>query len=316
MPNHYGHRRFTFVEDKLPAIAGMAKYMADKTGDEYLVGLWKSELPSSLVWYAECHQNSKYHMELPEVFSILHSPKPYIAPSWSPLRLDVAVKPGFASNMWYRGNTPESTIVDTSVSSVGENPFGRVRSGRIRIRGRVTTVSSNLAPLPCHRDDKLWFALEKGVITYYNLDCSPRDSTCIRGELLMLLISSIERPHSSLHREAHHCSDEEAHHCLKHYLPLLVAGDESSPDLELDGFESEADQHSDIVESGSNSLHSRRSSDAQSSNINNGDAFGLLVHPLPGTNDYVRVGVWLSMEEDGGGNALFEDAEEREIDIV
>lgn len=52
------------------------------------------------------------------------------------------------------------------------------------------------------------------------------------------------------------------------------------------------------------------------SRVNNRDASGLLIHHLSGTDTYVRVGVWTSMVEDGGGTALFQDIDVQEIEIV
>lgn len=144
MLNRYGLRLFTFAEDRLPGISGMAKYIADKSGNEYLAGLWKADLPASLVWFARLKQSTKYRVELPELLNMLRSPTPYVAPSWSSVRMDVEV----CERTFLRHHTEvsvESTVVDASVISVGENSFGRVQHGRIRIQGRIKPVLSDLA---------------------------------------------------------------------------------------------------------------------------------------------------------------------------
>lgn len=348
MLHDYGHKLFTVIEDKLPAISGMAKYIADETGDEYLAGLWKSQLPSALVWYANLDQNFKYHIELPDLLNMLHSPKPYIAPSWSPVRLDVGVRRGFPQI--YKRHAEESTVVDAMVSSVGENPCGRVQYGRIRIRGRSMTVLSDITRLSCCSDDPLWYNLEKGVVTYYNLDYVPRGNSNSQGQLSRLLIESRER-HYSLH-ERYHLLPDDARHCLTNRLPLHATGQGRSPNLYLTGFRGQTEQDSDKTESERGSSRSRGPSVAQGSksveaelptqrNSNSDDsseesksahiglfihsedprnhtrdAFGLLIHSLPESNDYVRVGVWASLVADGGGTALFDDIDEQEIDIV
>lgn len=56
--------------------------------------------------------------------------------------------------------------------------------------------------------------------------------------------------------------------------------------------------------------------DSEDTDIDNRDAIGLLIHPVPGTDDYVRVGMWRSMVNDGGGTRLFDNVDEREINIV
>lgn len=230
MLEDYGHRLFTDIEDKLPAISGMAKYIADETGDEYLAGLWKSQLPSSLLWYVGSTQNDKYHIQLPDLLSILYSPKPYIAPSWSPIRLDAEIKQGCKTSIYFRQHTDESTVVDASVMSTGENPFGRVQGGRIRIRGRLAMVSSDLTRLPCYSDADLWYTLDKGVITYYNLDCVSKENSCNRGNLSRLLIES-EPYEASLHKRSHDNSDEAARYCLTNHLSLHAAAHGNVPDV-------------------------------------------------------------------------------------
>lgn len=149
--NCYGDRLFTFDEDRLPGISGMAKYTADKTGDEYLAGLWKTQLPSSLVWYPHLN-HAKHHVEFPDLLDSLRSPKPYIAPSWSPLRLNVSVGKG-TFIVYFSPLSAERTVVDASVISVGKNPFGRVQHGRIRIRvercpSYLISPSFDVTPLP------------------------------------------------------------------------------------------------------------------------------------------------------------------------
>lgn len=260
----YGPRLFTFVEDKLPAISGMAKYISDETGDEYLAGLWKSKLPSSLVWSAKFYENAKYIVDLPELLSTFHSPEPYIAPSWSPIRLDVSIGKGISPLLPMLANecTDESTVVDSSVRSMGRNPFGRVQSGRIRIRGRIAMLSSDLIRLACYSFDLLWYTLDKGVITYYKPDYLPVGELCSQGELLKLLISST-KPRWSLHTFGHGGSAEITHNCLTDYLPLHKAGPWTPRRLRIRSLQRQTERHNDGPESGSDSSHARDSPDVK-----------------------------------------------------
>lgn len=347
--HQYGHRLFTFAADKLPGISGMAKYIAGRNGDEYLAGLWKSELPSSLVWYAYSSENTQYHVELPDLLDGLRSPSPYIAPSWSPVRLCVAVDPG-TFQIHYSAVSAESTVVDASVISVGENPFGRIQHGRIRIQGRIAPVLSDLAMLRCYQPSflRLWYSRDRGTITYYQLDWVPAGEICKRGNLLMLFVASTEAS-DSCHIRHHGGSLEAAHHCCANVADEFTK-------LSSTSSVSQADQYSDEPEIEGGSLFSTRLAVVRSSEqvdteahiptspdgedilvesepdsddfcqyseegsctsrVNNRDASGLLIHHLSGTDTYVRVGVWTSMVEGGGGTALFEDMDVQEIDIV
>lgn len=352
----YGMKDFTIVEDRLPGISGMAKYIADKNDDEYFAGIWKTGLPSKLVWHVYCTNVPKYYVELPDLLNMLRNPTPYIAPSWSPLGRDGGVYQGIRGGTRLYQGSAASTVVDASVTCVGENPFGRVQSGWIRIRGRFTTVLSDIYRLTCDENPPfVWYTLDKGVITYYNLDWVPDGDSCNRGELCMLLISSMEVGDPT-HLWCHQHSPEAARHCFENLLSLHAAGPGSSPASSLAESESQADQSSDRTQSETGSSLSRRLGAAQSSKAvdtgartqpspdgedrlhesksdpsgfragsedrpenaqaHNRDAYGLLVHHLPGTNTYVRVGVWASMVEDGGGTARFQNMDEREIDIV
>jgi hypothetical protein len=46
----YGRCSITNPEDRLIAIAGIAKSLQPLMNDEYLAGLWKKDLPYNLVW--------------------------------------------------------------------------------------------------------------------------------------------------------------------------------------------------------------------------------------------------------------------------
>lgn len=48
--NEYSNRELAFAEDKLPALAGLAARYSQVTGHTYLAGLWREDLPWSLLW--------------------------------------------------------------------------------------------------------------------------------------------------------------------------------------------------------------------------------------------------------------------------
>lgn len=48
----YSRRRLTFRDDKLKAIAGMANVFAEKTGFQFIAGLWLEDLAKGLLWQA------------------------------------------------------------------------------------------------------------------------------------------------------------------------------------------------------------------------------------------------------------------------
>ncbi|SCN79953.1 related to tol protein [Fusarium fujikuroi] len=46
----YGQRHLSVPSDKLPAISGLASIFAERLGDQYLAGLWRSDLMVGLCW--------------------------------------------------------------------------------------------------------------------------------------------------------------------------------------------------------------------------------------------------------------------------
>ncbi len=66
----YSKLKLTKHTDKLPAIAGIARQIQQRTGDIYLAGLWKSDLQRGLQWW--CNPPS-----------VLVKPSTPQAPSWS-----------------------------------------------------------------------------------------------------------------------------------------------------------------------------------------------------------------------------------------
>ena len=49
----YSGRKLTHLSDKLVALAGVASLFAGIKGDEFVAGIWRKDLPESLLWYNE-----------------------------------------------------------------------------------------------------------------------------------------------------------------------------------------------------------------------------------------------------------------------
>ncbi|KAJ5745420.1 hypothetical protein N7520_010602 [Penicillium odoratum] len=137
----YSFSELTYIQDRLIAIAGLAKVLSARTGIRYAAGLWMTQVPRQLLW------------------DILHRAKnlvndgKYVAPSWS-----WASSPGFMTNggrldpiLETKGAMDLIKILSVDVEGVIENdkmPFGQVRSGRLRIRGRLHPIKLDLSAWP------------------------------------------------------------------------------------------------------------------------------------------------------------------------
>jgi hypothetical protein len=233
----YGERNYTNIQDKLPGISGMAKSASDRFGDTYLAGLWKRDLPFALMWFSYSHLTPEYNIELQELVDKLCCPSPYIAPSWSPIRLmgvpfERGLRPSWPG--FFRDTTSaESIVIEAQTTPAGQDPFGMIQDGLIRIRGRLARVPSDIGPLLCHRFlPRLWYFEDKGcIIAYCNLDCFPKSNAYPRRELRMLMLVSTEGSESwrtILHQE-HRESNSECS-CGYSYPEDTLSDDSASDD--------------------------------------------------------------------------------------
>jgi hypothetical protein len=124
----YSRRKLTFAQDKLPALAGVASKLAEKTGYTYVAGLWLEDLvPTGLLWFRD--------------FATTPLTRPqYRAPSWSWASID--------SHVAWSKSLPEGNVrakvdiiqceilLDSKIS-----PFGGISSGYIEIKGSLKRVT-------------------------------------------------------------------------------------------------------------------------------------------------------------------------------
>jgi len=113
----YASRQLTFPKDKLPALSGLARYISHtRPGDAYLAGLWKSELPSNLLW------------------SVIKGIRPsvYRAPSWSWAAFDGEIT---VFSHGYTSTDNYCEVLNASTILSGSDLFGQVSAGMITLRG-------------------------------------------------------------------------------------------------------------------------------------------------------------------------------------
>jgi hypothetical protein len=92
----------------------------------------------------------------------------------------------------------EACVIETRITPKGENIFGEIQDGVMRIRGRVADVPADIVPLACHRwHPKLWHIKDQDrIIAYCNIDCAPKENVISRNKLLMLMLMSSEGTYS------------------------------------------------------------------------------------------------------------------------
>ncbi|KAF4815410.1 hypothetical protein CGCTS75_v013069 [Colletotrichum tropicale] len=123
----YGPRELTNPLDKLPAFSGIAKSLSKGFKDEYLAGLWRGSLIEGLCWQGlRCKPIEQYR-----------------APSWSWASVDGIPATGLL------GVTEEvANILEARVEIDGDNPFGRVKDGWIKLEAPLVKMSLSDAKGP------------------------------------------------------------------------------------------------------------------------------------------------------------------------
>lgn len=126
----YSAANLTFGKDKLPALSGVAKVGHDETGDQYLAGLWRSQIEEQLCWR---RWRSEPDVKRPA----------WRAPSWSWASVDGRVT-------WYSRQkgvleTNYAHVLSASTTPYADDPFGQVTGGAIRL-ACSSMVAGRLVP--------------------------------------------------------------------------------------------------------------------------------------------------------------------------
>lgn len=131
-------RSITFHSDRLPAIAGLAKEVAYRTGYHYKAGLWEEDIHRGLLWEGYGYKVSSNYV-----------------PSWSWASIDKGPAPAaFRAAKWLghlqryvRGH--EAKILQTLVSNAGSDTFGQISAAKLVMNGRYREVTAFKGrPLP------------------------------------------------------------------------------------------------------------------------------------------------------------------------
>jgi hypothetical protein len=126
----YSRARLTKDTDKVVAIAGIAENLRPFLGDEYLVGLWRSNLVHELLWRSSSNSGNQSR------------PDPCLAPSWSWMSVK-GVGVDINSTICSSGCRHHLTIVHASVDLVEPSrPTGDIQqgSGILQVRGSLKQV--------------------------------------------------------------------------------------------------------------------------------------------------------------------------------
>jgi hypothetical protein len=122
-------RKITFENDALPAISAIAREIQKLSGHTYVAGIWIEDL-RGLLW-----STSGYSI----------ATKEYRAPSWSWASSNVVSPDGGLKYAFKSTKTKDveyhANILDYQIATADDDPFGRLKSGYLRIQGRALDAS-------------------------------------------------------------------------------------------------------------------------------------------------------------------------------
>lgn len=138
---YYSKLNLTQGTDKLPALAGIAQWVQQNTGNTYVAGLWKTGIITHLLW------------EVVDQGSLERRPAVYRAPSWTWASIGSSIKmsmqPRISTYWKYRGSEESvraqlAEVVDIQLQYKA-SPFGEVTGGYLRVRcNRLLAMSRKL----------------------------------------------------------------------------------------------------------------------------------------------------------------------------
>jgi len=126
----YAERNLTFSDDRLPALSGLARRMAQFSKDKYLAGLWLGDITAGMLWYPKNH-------------SCMKALSTYRAPSWSWAGVEGEIEfDRYAPPLEY-----VIKVVSAETTPSGPDIMGRVLSGKLVIEGRLLPLQ-NIVDMP------------------------------------------------------------------------------------------------------------------------------------------------------------------------
>ncbi|KAI5853654.1 HET-domain-containing protein [Durotheca rogersii] len=138
---NYTMRHLTVSQDKLTALAGVARAIAEETGDRYFAGLWAKHFLEDLCWRTypqeeiDDRRDSKITPKLGKLLGTVRKPATYRAPSWSWASLDGPIR-----HIALSYSKLVAKLINCSTVPAGKDPYGRVSGGKLGIQGPIYQV--------------------------------------------------------------------------------------------------------------------------------------------------------------------------------
>lgn len=190
----YCYRKLTKESDKLPALSGIARIIEEQIGDKYVAGLWRSTLLEGILWQAVGTRRNA-----------TSAPSEYRAPSWSWASIDgMAANMGLGKDTFFVNKEAEwveiGTVVDCHVELKGENPYGEVKSGWLKLKAPIEPLEpsevkeEDADELPHKRALRVKTRQGKAFGAYCMFDTLD-DESAVKLSLFAIPLAYIDRNH-------------------------------------------------------------------------------------------------------------------------
>jgi hypothetical protein len=145
---NYSRRLLTYERDRLPALSGVA-YRFNRLGmGSYLAGLWQKDLLWNLIWQADHASRQIGHNRQRTLETVAGSSKDVSVtmvmrktPSWSWISTPLPIRWKDDTFRILESCGTDLEVLDAQCELDGADPMGRVLSGKLRLKARVTSVS-------------------------------------------------------------------------------------------------------------------------------------------------------------------------------
>jgi hypothetical protein len=198
-------RSFTYRNDILPALAGLATAAGKLQNDRYLAGLWETSLHFDLLWYIPTPEIGSLDATVAEC----KADRPYVSPSWSwvscksyiehlaPLNYSIPSADGSNSTqkMFTKCLTRpshlrrEMELVGSTIEPEEKSHYGRLKFASLQVCGRTIPVPKGavMHPAKVGRPPAAYFADMLGSLF---LDWCVSQEEPLQSEDMVLLLTT------------------------------------------------------------------------------------------------------------------------------
>jgi hypothetical protein len=206
----YTRCELTHATDKLVAISGVARVLADRFRDQYRAGLWQSNLVGGLCWRVDRIRRATQQLVPVGTYARrwdtsrrYSPPAPYLAPSWSWASVDGCVVPcpylsseeRSPSSDESRLESTRSLVVVLAVSveaETSDNPFGAVKPGaEMRVQGTMYPLVATQDPLV--RSISVRYAADAASTEAINVQLDQPESVEVLGTAWFLPLLCVDQ---------------------------------------------------------------------------------------------------------------------------